>query len=183
LDQFTKGANMVNQELGPSPEDIGLSSEETGSEGLAEYVSTTDVINRVHQFGGSTREIVGAENVVRINELQSKVGKYHNDLEADEWNELMALKTDAKAKMEQWLEEAMRENKEAGRLAYVETTDTIKRVHEFGGHTSDLISRADMDIINSLQPRLKSLNTSEWNELMAAKKRAVETMEHWVSMQ
>ncbi len=75
----------------------------------------------------------------------------------------MKLKADANKKMEAWLQEKMSGQEEEGKLPYVESTSTIDKVHELGGHTGDIIGPGDIDTINRLQRDLKNLNDREWN--------------------
>lgn len=146
-----------------------------------EYVSSSRLIDRVHQFGGHTRDIVDADTRMRINELQSRVDRFKNDLSVEEWNELMGLKTRANELMQAWLDKEMGGNSE--KKPYVELTELIDNVHRLGGHTGDLISREDIKIINSLQAGLSGLDVAGWNRMMEAKQRAYEAMNQWVQAQ
>ncbi len=66
---------------------------------IAEYVSSSEMAKRVHQFGGRTRDIISQESLARINKLQESVGRFRSNLDNAEWDELMALKTDANERM------------------------------------------------------------------------------------
>ncbi len=67
------------------PGRIGTDENDNESEGnedeVAEYVSSSDISKRVHQFGGRTRDIVSQEDIIRINELQQGVGRFRSSLD------------------------------------------------------------------------------------------------------
>jgi hypothetical protein len=169
-----KGEIMSDQEVGTEKDQASETEQKVG------YISSSELIDRVHQFGGRTRDIVDPATIQRINTLQEGVRQHHIDLSAEEWNELMGLKAQANAKYEAWLEARMAGNETEDKLPYVETTPTFERLHKMGGHTSEICNKGDLSIYNELQPRLQSLSVDDWNKLMRTKQSMLDAVNAWI---
>lgn len=147
------------------------------------YVSIGQTVHLVHSLGGSTKDIIGMEQISRMNELQKGVAGFSNSLAAPEWNELMGLKQDAQDKMKTWIDSKTVENSQDGKVPYVETTDVFRRAKDAGGHITEICDPVDVDVYRELQPRAAALPIEDWNRLMQAKSNMLEAVKGWLQSQ
>jgi len=95
----------AQKQTSPAPPAPTVPERKDEGETRTEYVSIGGIIDKVHEMGGKTSEIIPAETAERMNSLQSHVSEWSNDLSQDEWNELMQLKTEVKSILETWVEQ------------------------------------------------------------------------------